>query len=145
MRMSDVSGRKVMDVTAAEDIGSVVAPIIQGEPARLAGFRVKGDRPVLGWDDIRGVGADAVTVDGPDVIREASTDPESRATGIPIDPIGIRVLDEDGVELGTLDDIEFDPSTGAIEEFLVSGTTHRADRFLGIGDYALVLRAATPA
>jgi sporulation protein YlmC with PRC-barrel domain len=132
-----------MDISSATEIARVLTPIVDPAEHRVVGFRVDGSSPVLPWEGIHAVGADALTVDGPSAIRQGSTDAEVRATSVPIDPIGLRVLDEDGLELGTVDDIEFDPATGTITEILVAGASHPGDELLGIGDYAVVLRAST--
>ena len=139
MKVREIVGRRVMDVSSATQVGAVVAPILDPAQHRVVGFRVAGDGSVLPWEAIRAVGADALTVDGPDSLREVSTEPEERATKGPLDPLGSRVLDEDGAELGSVDDVEFDPETGVITEIVVAGAALPGDRLLGFGDYALVL------
>ncbi len=139
MKVRDLVGRRVMDVSSATQVASVVAPILDPSQHRVVGFRVAGDRPVLPWDSIKAVGADALTVEGSDSLREVSTDPEQRAANGSLDPLGSRVLDEDGAELGMVDDVEFDPGSGVVTEIVVAGATLPGDRLLGFGDYALVL------
>jgi hypothetical protein len=89
--------------------------------------------------ELTAIGSDALTVEGPDVLRDAQTEVERRATGVPIDPIGTRVLLENGTDIGPTEDIVFDPSIGAITEIVVAGTTRPGRQLLGIGEFAMVL------
>ena len=64
--------------------------------------------------------------------------------GVALDP-GKRVLDEIGDELGTVDDFELDPETGVLQSVRVDDVELAAERLLGIGSFAVVLRSeATP-
>ncbi|MGP3737824.1 PRC-barrel domain-containing protein (plasmid) [Streptomyces sp. GDS52] len=57
------------------------------------------------------------------------------------DLLGSRVLTEDGEERGTVLDAAFDPLTTRIEAVLTTRGELPADRLLGLGDHALVIRA----
>ncbi|MGY0065583.1 PRC-barrel domain-containing protein [Streptomyces sp. QTS137] len=54
--------------------------------------------------------------------------------------IGRRVLTEDGEERGTVLDAAFDPLTARIEAVLTTIGELPAERLLGLGDHALVVR-----
>ena len=50
-----------------------------------------------------------------------------------------RVLTDAGEEIGPVQDVEFDPETGAVGNIVVPGGPISADRLRGLGGYALVV------
>lgn len=87
---------------------------------------------VLAWADVAAVGPDGLVVRSPAGPAEP---PPHR------DLPGSRVLTDTGEERGTVLDAAFDPVTGRIEAVLTSLGEFPADRLLGLGDHALVVRA----
>jgi sporulation protein YlmC with PRC-barrel domain len=57
------------------------------------------------------------------------------------DLLGRRVLTETGTEHGTVLDVAFDTRTGRLLAVFTTRGELPADRLLGLGDYALVVRA----
>ena len=57
------------------------------------------------------------------------------------DLLGKRVLTDVGDDLGPVDDVEFDPTDGLIQALTLEGQQVSSDRLLGIGAYAVVVRA----
>ena len=55
--------------------------------------------------------------------------------------IGHRVLDDHGRELGQVRDVEFDPADGSVVTLMLKDAYVDGDRLLGIGSYAVVVRA----
>jgi sporulation protein YlmC with PRC-barrel domain len=59
---------------------------------------------------------------------------------IDLDWLGHRVLSDRGFELGAVEDVEFDPESGALTSVHVTkGGAVTADRVLGAGSYAVVV------
>ena len=139
MKVRALTGRKVLDISAANELGVVQSAIIDPETSRLVGFRVTGDAPVLPLAEVKAIGADAVTVDGPYVLHQPQTDLETRVIEHSLDPIGLRVLVEDGTELGPVDDLDIDPEDGVIHTLTVGGRDVPGDKIMGVGSYALVI------
>ena len=139
MKVRALTGRKVLDISAANELGTVQSVIIDPETSRLVALRVTGDAPVLPLAEVKAIGADAVTVDGPDVLHQPQTDLETRVIEHSLDPIGLRVLVEDGTEMGSVDDLEIDPEDGVIHSLTVGGQEVPGERIIGVGSYALVI------
>ncbi|MBB6420290.1 PRC-barrel domain-containing protein [Streptomyces sp. AK010] len=55
---------------------------------------------------------------------------------------GLRILTETGDTLGAVQDVAFEPGTGRVEAVVTAHGDLPADHLLGLGDYALVVRAA---
>ena len=140
MRVSELKGRSVLDITQATEVATVQSVIIDADTGRVVGFRVKGDAPVLPFDSVKAVGEDRVTVEG-SALHEPRTDAESRAVESSLEPLGSRVLADSGTDIGVLDDIEIDPSDGSITAIHVGPHDLPGDALLGVGSYAVVVRA----
>jgi uncharacterized protein YrrD len=136
--MSDAIKRPIVDVGRAHQIGSIDG-FETSMPAQVTGVWVrKGEAGnYLPWQSIKGFGSDAVTTDGPLGAREG----EHREI------IGQRVLTDQGFGLGTLQDGEFDASSGLIETIETSsGAVVPGRDVLGMGTYAVIVRHfASPA
>ncbi|MFR9676549.1 PRC-barrel domain-containing protein [Streptomyces sp. TR06-5] len=146
MRLTETLDRKVVGVADATSLGTVSGFVVHPQEPRLAALRLRrsgGRSAVLEWSRVRAVGADAVMVrpagdeDGESLAKEAVKHGEV---------LGKRVLTETGTEIGEVTDAEFDPESGALLTFVVGGgavaeETVGARRMVGLGSYALVLRA----
>jgi sporulation protein YlmC with PRC-barrel domain len=139
MRWHDVRGHRVVDTTSAEAVGTLDGLVIDPDGHRVADL-VIGDR-VLCWSDSHGIGADAVTVKDPDLLREPETDQQRRAVDGATDPVGKAVYTEDGFELGVVEDLEFDADTGAVEVLATATERIPGSRLMGLGSYAVVVRS----
>ena len=117
--LSDVVGMSVFDIGTAREVARVRAGIVDADPAKVVGFRVSADEPVLGLDELEAIGPDSITVSGRDRLRQASSEAEQRAVDGRIDPLGSRILDEGGNEVGRVADVDFDPSGGAVDAVVV--------------------------
>ncbi|MFE0192018.1 hypothetical protein [Streptomyces sp. NPDC059008] len=139
MMFAQAKGRKVVDATTAETVGTMTGCVLATEPARIAALRLKphGDAHLLAWEDIRAFGPDAVIV-SPAADRTAST----AATDAP-DPLGKQLLTASGQQLGPLLDIEFDTTDGHIRRLIGAGVEASGGALLGVGTYAVVI-ADTP-
>ena len=53
--------------------------------------------------------------------------------------MGKRLLTDDGTEIGTVDDIDFDPTGGAVKAVVTRGGPVAGDRLRGCGSYAVIV------
>ena len=143
MRARDIRGRAVLDVLEARQLGTVEALVVDPALGRVVALRVKGDAPLLPMAAVKGLGPDVVTVEGADVLRLPETDAEQRAVDGSLDPVGSLVLGDDGMALGAVDDLEADDD-GTVRALVVDGATVGGERLLGVGSYAVVVRAEAP-
>ncbi|GGM07662.1 hypothetical protein GCM10010129_59430 [Streptomyces fumigatiscleroticus] len=138
MLFSRLVGLPVVSLAGGAELGVVRSPVLDAGSGLVTHLRIRGRlRParketVLAWDAVHAVGPEAV------LVRSAVRSPVPPPR---LDVLGRRVLTETGDERGTVLDVVFDPSTGRV---LALFTTHGelpAHRLLGLGDYALVVRA----
>jgi sporulation protein YlmC with PRC-barrel domain len=144
MLFSDARRHKVVASSSAATIGRVSQLVVDPVTRSVVALQLKktegGD--VLRWGDLTAFGADAVTVtdagkigDGDETVR-ALTGKDHRV-------LGKRVLTSEGDDIGKVADVDFDTATGALTAILVdSGNDVAADRLLGVGSYAVVVRDA---
>ena len=148
MRLKEARGRKVVTTENAETIGTVESYVVDVPTHRITAVRlarVPGDASFLSWNDLQ-FGADAVIVSSADRLRPPRDEPEARAGSKDLQPIGKLVLDAGGNALGKVEDLDFEPGSGAIRELdLGDRGTVSGDRILGLGAYALVVSEAAPA
>ncbi|MFI9825023.1 PRC-barrel domain-containing protein [Streptomyces sp. NPDC052013] len=100
---------------------------------RVRRGRLRGEAAPA-WQDVIAVRADRLVV-RPGAGEDTAEGPSHH------DLLGRRVLTETGEERGTVLDAAFDPVTGRIETIRTTLAELPADRMLGLGDHALVVRA----
>jgi sporulation protein YlmC with PRC-barrel domain len=139
VNLSDLAGRPVLDLATATNIGKVADFVIDPVTRRVVGFQlanVKGPAYWLAWEAMNTLGADALTIDRPDVL----TEPPEHSRGLRADKvIGGRVLTDSGRELRNLVDLEIDPDTGQITGLKIGDHSMPADALIGVGRYATVV------
>jgi len=134
-------GRKVVSRATAEALGVVAQVLIDPQRRFVTGLIIgKGKKAqVIDWAQVTGFGPDAVVVSDEAALRPPSDDLERRAAGGDLGLVGRRALSEAGNELGQLDDITFDSSTGALDVLRIGSSEVPAGSLLGGGSYAAVL------
>ena len=142
---SAVSGRKVVSQTSAEELGDISRIVIDVKLRKVASLIVgKGRKAlVLDWDQVGGLGPDAVMVADESALHAPRDDHESAAADGKLELIGKRALNEIGNDLGELSDVRFDPTTGIIESLVLGEREEAAASLLGAGSYAAIFQ--TPA
>jgi uncharacterized protein YrrD len=142
-RFTAARGRKVISRASAEELGSVSHLVLDSENRRIA-LVVIGKRRkarVVSWEDLSGFGADAVMVGQDEALRDPRDDREQAAAKGDLELLARRALSDLGNELGTIDDIVFDPASGVLESLVVGEDEQPAGSLLGAGSYAVVVRA----
>jgi sporulation protein YlmC with PRC-barrel domain len=145
IRFSDIDGNPVMNTASALTVGRVGALVVDPQARRVVALGVKkskGPGDTLLWDGIKSIGPDAVTVDSDQRLAEPPKELEDRLA-LDVRLIGHRVLDDHGHELGRVRDVEFDPSNGSVVTLMLKDAYVDGDRLLGIGSYAVVVRAVS--
>lgn len=137
MRWKEALGREVVDTSTAEAVGNVDGLVADPAAATIVAL-VVGDR-VVSWTDAGGIGKDAVTLDSAELLREADSDLERGAHKGPGNPIKKQVITEDGFVVGTVADLEFDPTSGTIERLILSDGELAGSRLIGIGSFAVIV------
>jgi sporulation protein YlmC with PRC-barrel domain len=137
-RQSD--GRKVVSRSSAKKLGAVKHLLVDPAQRRIAGVIIgRGKKAhVIDWAQLSGFGPDAVMVVDDDALRLPTDDRERAAADGDLDVLGKRALSESGNELGTIDDVTFDPETGALEDLIIGERRIPAGSLLGAGSYAVV-------
>jgi uncharacterized protein YrrD len=134
-------GRRVVSRATAHELGTVAHLLTTVDCHQVATVVIgRGKKAQLvDWVDLSGFGADAVMVGDESALRSPRDDRERRAGAGKLEVLGTRVLTEAGNELGVVDDISFDPSSGTVELLLVGDLHVGADTVLGAGSYAVVI------
>ncbi len=140
----EATGRKVISRASARDLGSVGHLLVDAERRLIAAVIVgRGKRAQLvDWAHVSGFGPDAVMVSDEGALRSPLDDRERAAADGKLELIGRRALTETGNELGTLNDVTFDPVTGVVETLQIGDREIPAGSLLGSGRYAVVLDAS---
>ena len=143
MMFSAAKGHKIVDTGSADTVGTVSGFLVEPSTHSIVALRVKKTETgeVIRWRDITAFGSEAVTVPRAGVVTD--TDAELEALGAKArELVKKRILISAGDELGTVKDIDFDTETGALTTFLLDGAPDvSADRLIGVGSYAVVVRA----
>lgn len=118
LRASDLIGLPVLAGPQTRPIGRVQELLVSRDGLRLCGLVLEngglfGRRRVLDYRAVRGIGSTCVLAE-----EQYLEDAEATCCGSAL--AGLPVLDGSGEELGTLDDLHFEPSTGQVHAFQLS-------------------------
>ena len=143
MLFSEALGRAVVSTDTASTVGRVsdfvVDPRLPGVVALILS-KTSFQGSALPWPNIIAFGVDAVTV--PSASAVVVPDPDlAELAGKPHTLLGKRVLTTTGVELGTVLDVDFDPTIGRLAALLLERGPLDAAGLLGVGSYAAIVRA----
>jgi uncharacterized protein YrrD len=121
---SQLIGRAVIDMEAAERLGKIKEIIVQGDGERVAGFSVVhgetivgsgGKRRMIPASAVYSIGPDAMTVRGNSMQELAELDNLPRMSDI----IGHKMVTQSGRLLGVIDDMLINRADGTIIGFVV--------------------------
>ena len=126
MHASALKGQAVLTLSDAAKLGQVDDVLFDPEFRRVLGFRIKkgllSHSEALPRDRVQAVGADALTVPGPDAINEEGRYPElSGAKGL-ADVHGTRVVTESGTLVGTVHELEIDDLAQTVLTYTLQGS-----------------------
>lgn len=143
-RFTTVSGRKVVSRTSAEELGKLAHIVIDVKRCQVASLVVgKGRKALLlEWEQVSGFGPDAVMIADETALQEPRDDREQGAADGKLELVEKRALSDTGNDVGTITDVVFDPDTGVIESILLDDREEPAASLLGIGSFAVIVRAS---
>jgi uncharacterized protein YrrD len=141
-RFTAVHGRKVVSRASAEELGTVSHLLVDTQRRRVVSLVVgkRRNAQLVDWEDLSGLGADAVMVSDEASLREPRDEREQAAVHGHLELIGRRALSDLGNELGKIHDVTFDADSGALETITVGDHEEPANSLLGAGSYAVILR-----
>ncbi|HEY4272230.1 MAG TPA: PRC-barrel domain-containing protein [Candidatus Udaeobacter sp.] len=135
---SQLIGRAVIDMEAAERLGKIKEIIVQRDGERVAGFVVVHGETIVGTGGTRrtipasalhSIGPDAVTVHGAGLKEKSSADLDNLPRMS--DVIGRKMLTRSGRLLGSIDDVLINGEDGTIIGFAVGeGVRSKLDNIL---------------
>ncbi len=136
-------GQPVIARDTADRVGTLDGIVLDPETGKVVAVQLgaKKSSRFIRWDDISAIGSDAIMVSNADSVRDARGSLEERAAAGIASLLDKRVLDDRGDELGTVDDLELNKTTGIINELRVGDVHVAGERLIGIGSYAIVASA----
>ncbi len=134
MHLSELRGRRVVSRTSAETLGDVNDLLLSPNPWSVCALVLGKGRKAhtVDWSRIVGIGPDAVVVTDDDA---AGDRPQARS------PVGRLALSELGNAAGTVTDVEFDETNGALIALATDSVLIEGDRLMADGPYALIVAA----
>ena len=143
MFFSEAVGQRVVSTTSAATVGHVGSLIIDPVAQKVVALSLK-KTPVAGdllpWSDITAFGVDAVTVASESqIIEEQGQYAELNSKAHVI--LKKRILNTAGLQVGIVRDVDFDPADGRILGILTDDQPVDGRALLGVGSYAVVVRA----
>lgn len=129
IRATELAGRAVIDIDAAERLGTIDKLILDPDGRRVAGLVVSRgsgfpgskEQSIVPAAAIRAIGPDAVTVHQTAVVGSDISRLDSLPRGS--DLVGRKVVSEDGRMLGKVNDVLIDRESGRIVGYLLSDHT----------------------
>lgn len=125
VRRRDLIGRPVLELGSGRYLGEAREVLVDLSSATVVGIVVQRGRWVhstwiLPLESVLSCGDGAITVESEDALIPRTEYRQRRGSG-EHQLVGKRVLDEGGRDLGTLDDIFFDPATCVVTGYQISG------------------------
>ena len=143
MLFSEAIGQRVVSTGNAETVGHVGSLVIDPAVGKVVALSLKktpGSGDLLPWKDITAFGVDAVTVANDQlIVQEEGQYAELNSKAHVI--LKKRILDTAGLQLGTVRDVDFDPNDGTILGLLTDDQPVDGHSLIGIGSYAVMVRA----
>ncbi len=142
MRFSEAQKQKVVSTSSATTVGRVDGFVVDPVTSRVVALKLKktpGDADLLAWSALTSFGTDAVTVPDEGVFTSADGEFAELADS-DHDVMGKLVLTRTGVELGTVEDVEFDTTDGTVRTVITGRTEIPGAAMTGLGTYALMVR-----
>ncbi len=140
MNADTLKGIAVVSLQEGATLGRVVQALFDLAARQLRGLEVRGDNGtfIVPFEQIKSIGSDAVMVASSQVTQTANA---SSATGTMIgmnELEKLKVVDNTGTFLGTLEAIEFDAANGRVTKLSV----HKGG-ILGVGGTTTTLDASS--
>ena len=128
----DAGGLLVITRDGGKKVGKVEDLVLDRQGSRVLGILVDEagwfrEAKVVAWPSFRVVGLDAVIIDEEASVKKVSEVPEmSEVLEAGNVLVGVRVQTTEGRELGKIEDFYFDPDSGIVTGFELSGGKGRS-------------------
>jgi uncharacterized protein YrrD len=139
MRASEIEKRPVVTM-AGDDVAQVKDIVYSSGGGAVGGFTLAGRgllagplKEGLAWSSVSALGADAVMIDGPELLEpvqnvlDASASPDGSGGNV----LGSRVLTDEGADLGSVVDVIIEVAEGSGTQCDVVGYEVEASESLG--------------
>lgn len=150
----DLAGLAIIDVRDGKKLGSADEVVISPDDGRLLGFVMKrgglfsSDESMVEIEDVRAIGADAITVEGAEVAHTADASGEAfrGARGGNRSLVGRKVVTQGGSVAGQVADIVINEDQRRVTALLVGGGLLErddaipADRIVSVGPDVIIIR-----
>ena len=128
IRATELGGKAVVDVDAAEKLGKVDRVVLDPDARRIAGFVVvkgssllgTGEHLVLPASSVHAIGPDAITVHHRQGTGADAAPADLKHLPRVSDMVGRNVVSDQGQLLGTVDDVLIDETNGRIIGYALS-------------------------
>ena len=157
MEADKLKGMAIVSLADVARLGRIDDVLFDTQPLRVAALRATGDGQgfVIPFEQLKKIGADAVTVESGQVTQTASKEGSFGA----LPGLGaltkLKVVDEAGTLVGTVGGVELDPASGRVASLAVrkggllglGGTTTTVDAAMirGVGGELLTVAAGAAA
>ena len=125
LRRGEVVGLPAVAQKDGRVVGRVNDLIFSAPGDRVIGLLLEGGawrrRHLIPYEEVGAIGPAAVILRQPVVLRANDVQRLARLRRAHAPVIGLRVLTRDGHDLGTVDDVCFDPADGCVQGYLISG------------------------
>ncbi len=130
IRATELGGKAVVDVDAAEKLGKIDRVVLDPDARRIAGFAVvkgssllgTGEHLVLPASSVHAIGPDAVTVHHRQSNAASTSATDLQHLPRVSDMVGRKVVSDQGQLLGAVDDVLIDEADGRIIGYALSGS-----------------------
>lgn len=125
MKLSELKGKSVVGVAEARNVGVVedvlVGPSFNTVEGLVIRVKKRGPEHVISSENVRAIGRDVVTIDSANSLR--TLDQAPNLAGLPrlTSALHSRVVTQDGQVLGSISEVEFDPTSRKITSFEYDG------------------------
>lgn len=137
-------GRSVVAADTAETIGEIKGFVVDSTATRIDSVHISGRgkrAEVIPWTSIRSFGADAVMAEEANATETVAAGHDTQAVKGKVVARDTRVLDTNGFEQGTVEDVMFDAASGELTGAITTKGHVEGMRFRSLGSYALVVEA----
>lgn len=123
MRARDLEGLAVITLSDAAKVGTVDDVLFDAQYRRVLGFRVKKglmSKEAVPRASVRSVGADAITVTGPDALNEEKRFADLASAASLKQITDTKVMSEGGDYVGTIRSVELDSQAEYVVAYTLS-------------------------
>ena len=152
----DLAGLAIIDIKDGKKLGSVADVVVSPVDGRLLGFTIKSGgllnqrESVVEVDDVRSIGADAITVEGEDLVHDVRSASQSfqDARGGDRTLIGHKVVTQGGSVVGQVADLVISEEERRVTGLILGGGVFErddavpADRIVSVGPDVVIVTDA---